>query len=178
MWPLYPVAASALAVGITQVLELLRRYWPSLPTKGVAVAILAVVATSALGTELTRARPDTLVGAPDGEALFTWLREAQRTTPVRVVFFNPRVVTLETGVPSMGNVERSARGQMRAFAEEGITHLICPLAAPEDRPQEIANTLPRRYPDKFALVYQNSGFQVYQVLPGEVPRRRGPRSPS
>ena len=178
MWPLYPVAACALAVGVTRVLEFVRRYWPSLPANGVAVAILAMVATTAVGTELTRARPETIVGTPDGEALFTWLREAHRTTPLRVVFFNPRMVTLETGVPSMGNVDRSASGQMRAFAEEGITHLIRQPDAIIDRPQQTASSLPERYPDRFALVYQNSGFQVYQVLPGELPPQRGPRGPS
>ena len=178
MWPLYPVAACALAVGLTQVLEFVRRYWPSLPAKGVAVAFLAMVATTALGTELTRARPEAIVGTPDGEALLTWLRDTHRTTPIRVVFFNPRVVMLETGVPSMGNVNRSPPGQMQALAEQGITHLIAKLEAVIDGPQQIASSLPRRYPDRFALVYQNSGFQVYQVLPGELPRRRGPRSPS
>ncbi|MEQ1910413.1 MAG: hypothetical protein ABMA15_16445 [Vicinamibacterales bacterium] len=178
LWPLYPVAACALAVGLTHVLQSLQRFWPSLPARGVAVAILAVVATAALGTEMTRARPDTLVGTPDGEALFSWLRDAQRATPIRVVVFNPRVVTLETGVPSMGNLERSARGQMRAFADEGITHLIRQLGAVSDRPQQVANSLPERYPDRFALAYQNSRFQVYHVLPGELRRRRGSRGPS
>jgi hypothetical protein len=177
MWPLYPVGACALAVGLTQVLEWLRRFWPSLPTRAVAIAILAAVATAALGTELQRARPDALVGTPDGEALFAWLREAQRTTPIRVVFFNPRVVTLETGVASMGNLERPTRAQMRAFAEEGITHLICQPDALSDGQQRIANTLPRRYPDRFALVYQNPRFQVYQVLPGDIPPESGTKSP-
>ena len=167
MWPLYPVAACALAVGITKVLEWLRGYWPALPVRGVAVSMLAVIALSALGTEVARPKPDMIVGTPDGEALFAWLREAQRTTPMRVAFFSPRVVALETGIPTMANVGQPAPGQMRAFAEAGITHLICQPDALSDEQQQIANSLPRRYPDRFTLVYQNSRFQVYQLLTGE-----------
>ena len=110
-----------------------------------------------------------IVGTPDGEALFAWLREAQRTKSMRVAFFSPRVVALETGIPTMANVEQPAPGQMRAFAEAGITHLICQPDALSDDQQRIANSLPRRYPDRFALVYQNSRFQVYQLLTGEAP---------
>lgn len=173
MWPMYPVAACALAVGVQQLFEWLRnQYWHSLPARNAAIAILAVVATAALVTELRRPSPETLVGSQAGEALFTWLREAQRSSPIRVVFYNPRVLTLETGVPSMGNVERSASGQMKVFAEQRITHLIAREGDVSDRPQLVANSLPGRFPDRFALVYQNAGYRVYQILPGELPVER------
>ena len=169
VWPLYPVGACALAVGLTRVLELLRRWAPAASPSSVAAAALGIVAVAGVYTECLRPRPESLVGTPDAEALFAWLRQANETIGMRVAFTNPRVVTLETGVPGMGNVARRAPGQLLAYAERDITHLIWQPDVQSDCRQRIANSLPRLYPERFALAYENPGFRVYRVLPGSVP---------
>ncbi len=169
LWPLYPVGACALAVGLTRLLELLLRWWPSLPASRLGPATLVAVLLAALYTETSRPRPESLVDRPDAKALFAWLRQTSRTTAMRIAFSNPRVVTLETGVPGMGNVQRRAAGQLLAYAEKNITHLIWQSEERSDCLQRIANSLPRLYPERFALDYENAGFRVYRVLPGAVP---------
>lgn len=169
VWPLYPVGACALAVGLTSLLRLTERRWPVVPASRLALVTLGVVAVSALYSESLRPPPKALVGTADAEALFAWLRQTKTTMPMRIAFTNPRVVTLETGVPGMGNVGRKAAGHLLAYAERDITHLIWQPDERSDCRQRIANTLPSLYPNRFELSYGNPSFRVYRVLPGPVP---------
>ena len=174
-WPLYPVAAAALAVGLTTVLERLRRWIPSLPAATIALAMVAGVGIAAFRAELRHGPPPSLVGTADARALFDWIRRANSATPMRMAFFNPRVLALETGVSAMGHVRRSAPGHLLAYAEVGITHLITQSDDQSDCPQRLANTLPATFPERFRLVYENPGFRVYRVLPATSPADTGYR---
>ncbi|MEP7343801.1 MAG: hypothetical protein ABI877_00980 [Gemmatimonadaceae bacterium] len=169
LWPLYPVGACAFAVGLTSVLERVRRSRPAFDAPRFALACMAVVGLAATTIECRRAPPRPLVGTPDAQQLFAWLRQTNSVAPMRIVFSNPRVVTLESGVPAMGNVERTAPGQLLAYAERRITHLIWQPDAMSDCLQKIANTLPSLYPTRFALAYENPSFRVYQVLSDATP---------
>lgn len=170
LWPLYPVAASALAVGSMRLFEWLRIYWPSLPSRRCAVAILGVVAAAALYSEGSRTRPDALVGTSNGAALFAWLRQTSEATPMRVAFFNPRVVALEAGVPAVGPLARDPGGQLRGYTEERISHVICQSDDKSVYAQRVINRLPQLFPDRFSLDYENPEFRVYRLLPEQAGR--------
>ena len=169
VWPLFPVGACALALGLTRVLEWAASRRPAFPSAVTARALTVAVLAAALYTDLRRPRPASLVGRPDTEALFAWLRETSRSSPMRVVFTNPRVLTLETGVPAMGNVMRSAPGHVLAYDERGITHVIAEPDPRSDCLQRFANAAIAAYPARFALAYENQGFRVYRVLPAMGP---------
>ena len=168
LWPLYPLIACALAVGLTDVVEWLRVYVPALSARPIVVVMLGVVATAALYTDINRPRPETFIGAPNAEALFAWLRHTSRVTPLRVVFYNPRVVALETGVPAMGILNRTPREHLVAFADQRITHVICESGEKSSGQQPVTNSLPGLFPDRFSLAYENPEFRVYRVLPDQT----------
>jgi hypothetical protein len=197
LWPVFPLLAAALALGLETVLETvigwLRKRWrprPAassaaplhLPASGSsflrspsavgATALLALVAAGALVSALALPRPPSFTAMPDAQALFVWLRSTNARTPLRVAFENPRVVTLETRVPAMGFPERSPPpGYMVAFAERGVTHLIWERDDLSPCLQRMANSLPALYPDRFVLEYENPTYRVYRLLAGRARAR-------
>ncbi len=169
VWPLFPVGVAALAVGVTTAVGLVRTRAVAVRAPLVAACLLGIIAAGATFTEMTRPRPQFFAGSPDGEALFAFLREANAKEPMRAVFSNPRVVTLETGVPAMGNVGRSPAGHLAAYEDGRITHFIWQVDSLADCLQRVANTLPETHPERFALEYSNQTFRVYRVLPSGGP---------
>ena len=121
-----------------------------------------------VGGELRRAPPASGLASPDAVALFAWVREAEGHAPMRVVFNNPRVLTLETGAPAMGNVRRTAPGHLAAYVERRITHLIVQRDDSECLPR-IAARVPNLFPGRFVLEYENSTYRVYRIMPGGAP---------
>lgn len=170
LWPLYPIVACAFAVGVRRVLD----WIPGLPAHvsrcRIALIALGLIAASALATEVVRPSPDVIVGTPNGEALFAWLRTTNASSPVRLTFFNPRLAALEGGVSAMGNVVRSPRGHLKVFDEVGITHIVCLPDSKSDEFQLVTNELPKRFPDRFVLAFQNADFQVYRYIPATATR--------
>lgn len=177
-WPLFPLVGAAMAIGAT---TLLRRFASSWTARQQAIAgaapVVLALALSLVG-QATRRAPPSLVRHPDARALLTWLaqrgQESPATSPMRVAFYNPRVVTLETGVAAMGLVPRTPPGQLSALDEGRVTHLIWQgaglgvdsTAGKLPCVQRVADSLPQLYPNRFALEYENRTFRVYRVLPG------------
>lgn len=180
-WPLYPVLGTALALGATVVVQRLASTWRPRTQRLAAGAPLVALLLLALVTNARATPPPSLVRNPDAQALFAWLVERRRAlppdVPMRVAFHNPRVVTLETRVPAMGIVPRTAPGQLAALVMARATHLIWQRdgvagdGSPGRAPcvQRIANRLPELYPDRFTLEYQNTTFRVYRMQPSSAP---------
>ncbi len=176
-WPLYPLVGAAMALGATAVVRRLAPVWAPRTQASVAGAPVIVAYVLALAAEAPRRAPPSFVGHPDARALFSWLaergKESAATTPMRVAFSNPRVLTLETGVAAMGLVPRTPPGQLSALDQARVTHFIWqgtglgPDSAPGNAPcvQRVADSLPLLFPNRFALEYQNRTFRVYRVLP-------------
>lgn len=177
-WPLYPLVGAAMALGAT---AFVRRLAPVLAPRKQAIAAGAPVVLAlilALAIEAPRRPPPSFVRHPDAVALFAWLtrrgQESAATTPMRVAFHNPRVLTLETGVSAMGLVPRTPPGQLSALDRARATHLIWQGtglrtdSTPGKAPcvQRVADSLPLLFPNRFALEYQNRTFRVYRLLPG------------
>ncbi|MFN8570926.1 MAG: hypothetical protein U0132_02645 [Gemmatimonadaceae bacterium] len=175
LWPFFPVIAAGLVWGAQGIARWLiaRRAQTTQGGRRVSLAVGVVVTAVMLGAlwqQWRQPAPHTRLASTSAASLFAWLREQQGRTPMRVVYENPRVVTLESGVPAMGDVARSPNGHLAAYREMGITHLIVDRDGGGDCLQRIANHLPISHPDQFALAYENAAFRVYrfQTVPGEV----------
>ena len=88
------------------------------------VVVFACLVIAALGRELTRPRPTVLLDAPGVQPLFERLRTQHATTPTRVAFVNPRVLTWRTGVPAMGFLATSPDSTLLELRSKRITHLV------------------------------------------------------
>ena len=88
------------------------------------VVVFACLVIAALGRELTRPRPTVLLDAPGVRPLFERLRTQHATTPTRVAFVNPRVLTWRTGVPAMGFLATSPDSTLLELRSKRITHLV------------------------------------------------------
>lgn len=177
-WPLYPLVCASMVLGITAAV---RRFTPSWAPRTHAIAAatpVIVVFVVALVIAVRREAPASFVRHPDAEALFSWIsqrgKESASTTPMRVAYHNPRVLTLETGVAAMGLVPRTPPGQLSALDTYRATHFIWQgiglgvdsIGRKLPCVQRVADSLPVLFPDRFALEYQNRTFRVYRVLPG------------
>ena len=171
LWPLLPLVPAALASALQRTVAFLGRAWPALPPRALAAALVAVVAVGALRQKLATEPPASLAGA-DELALYSWLRSANERAPMRVAFENPRVVTLETRVPAMGFVARSAPGQLEALIDRNITHVIRRSTSESTCVQRIANEMILFDPALFTLEYENPSYRVFRLRPGaRAPRR-------
>jgi hypothetical protein len=87
----------------------------------------------------------------------------------RVVFSNPRVLTLETGVPAMGIPFGSLELMVREFEAREITHVIVPLhsftLASERRLQEEVSNRS----DRFVSLFRNSRYALYRLTSAGPP---------
>ncbi|MGQ0641700.1 MAG: hypothetical protein ACT4P6_13205 [Gemmatimonadaceae bacterium] len=176
-WPLYPLVGTSLAYGATRIMQRVARRWTPRTVALAAGAPLAFVLLVALAKDARRPMPASFVRHPDAIALFGWLAQhrenAPADAPLRIAFFNPRIVTLETRVPAMGIVPRTPPGIVTALRQSRVTHLIWQGVAMGGGDtavrlpcvQRVANRLPDLYPDFFTVEYRNPTFRVYRFHP-------------
>ncbi|MGQ0539325.1 MAG: hypothetical protein ACT4R6_10290 [Gemmatimonadaceae bacterium] len=171
LWPLFPVFAAGLVVGLHGAVRLAfmpfsrRQAGPAAVTTGAALLILF----AALRQQLQIPERPSLDRNPDAAAMFAWLRAQREREPMRVMFHNPRVLTLATRVPAMPALVLSPAATMRAIREREITHTVWQIAELRECRARLANALPSEFPDRFALDYENRTFRVYRVLEGYEP---------
>lgn len=166
LWPMYPVLAAGLVLGAATVSRSIARYvrWYPRPPVPVAIA-LALVMLSSLRAELAVSAPLSLDRLPDAGQLFSWMRDRNAKQPMRAMFVNPRVLTIETGVAAMGALALRPHMQLHALREREISHIVWQDAETNNCRARLLNSLPRIYPSHFALEYQNATFRVYRLLP-------------
>jgi hypothetical protein len=133
------------------------------------LAVCAAIAVGAVNNGLSASPPFSIVGTRDADEVYAWLSARQRESPMRLMFHNPRVVTLETRVPAMGLTSRNTPGQLVAIDENRISYLMTQPDSLSECLQRQANQLPAQFPDRFALAYSNPTFRVYQVVPAAEP---------
>ena len=166
LWPMYPVLAAGLVVGATAVSRFISRYARWYPRSGWPVAVaLALVMLGSLRAALAVTPQLSLDRLPDAKQLFVWMRDRNAQRPMRAMFTNPRVLTLETGVPSMGALALRPHVQLRALSDREITHVVWQNAETNNCRAKLLNALPRLFPHHFALEYQNATFRVYRFVP-------------
>lgn len=166
-WPLFPIVGLALAVGLHFAMTRLR-LTEQTSIKLVTV-VFGLVAIGAMRHTFSEPRPYAITGTQESRAVYSWLARRQQEEPMRLMFYNPRVVALKTGVPTMGLTQRDEPGQLVAIDESRISHLIAMPDSLSDCLQRAANHLPVKYPERFELEYENPAFRVYRVLPADQP---------
>jgi hypothetical protein len=166
LWPIFPLFCTAIPVGAHWCLTRMRV--PAVRLRVPLATAFGVILAATLFTALGRERPRSLTDDADTRALFAWAREENTRHPMRVAFRNPRVFTLETGVPAMGLVHRSGPGQFAAWDDRAITHFIWQRDT-ASCVQRMANALVTSRAERFVLMYDNASYRVYRVLPGPRP---------
>jgi hypothetical protein len=171
LWPLYPAIAAGLVLGATAAARLVLRPITRTPRHAAAVAFAlgAVMLLAAWREGRVPAPPPSLEVRPDARAMFAWLREQHARQPMRIMFYNPRVLALETRIPTMGAIAGPPAAQLGAIREREISHIIWQLVETETCRARLLNALPRVYPDRFASEFENATFRVYRVLDAEPP---------
>ncbi|MGQ0643267.1 MAG: hypothetical protein ACT4P6_21185 [Gemmatimonadaceae bacterium] len=172
LWPLLPVLAAGFVVGVSAVWRVVAvRIGRPLGGPILTVATFALIAIGSLIREIQVPPPPSEHHQPARLALFAWLRETSQREPIRVVYSNPRVLTLETRVPAMPAIFATPPQHLAAMYDRLITHLIWPKTPPNECRARLAHDLPALYPDRFKLEYQNPQYLVYRLirLPGEIP---------
>ncbi len=172
LWPLQPLLGAALVLGIACVVNWRpTRTGRSAPSQGTRVPamICGVVMVLALVRTGLAPRPFNIVDTPDARDLYAFLKAETATRPARAIFSNPRVLTLESGVPAMGVPDRTTSGQVMVIDAERITHLVWLADALGRCAQRILNAAVTRYPERFELAHSSATFRVYRVRPATSP---------
>jgi hypothetical protein len=173
VWVFYPVGALAMLLGLGRVMAWLPGV-SATRARSAGIALAVAVALLAGARDLLRAHPDTLLGRPEVRAVIALLRDERSTQdpsrPARAVFMNPRVMALESDVPSMG-LPRLPPAALLAELDRGrITHVIVGDLGMFPRQHAALAAAVAAYPRRFELIYENATFQVYRVRPASVAR--------
>lgn len=168
-WPLLPLVMVWISSGL---LWLGDRYAPA-RLKGavpqMVVAFVAVVSVSSAIHIALRPARWSLIGDPDTVALFDWMRATRDTTDMRVVFTNPRVLTLETNVPAMGIPFGNSDAVVAEFDRQRITHVV----VPREHIERSAERNLRRYVEErasqFPKVFANGTHDVRRFVAQPAP---------
>jgi hypothetical protein len=130
------------------------------------MVVPGLVVIGALVRQLSLTPPFAVSGTPDARALYAWLAAEQPHDSVRAMFHNPRVLTLESGVPAMGVLPRTAPGLVMAMQERRISHLVWQRPGVSGCLQRIANDVPVAFPEHFELAFENTTVRVYRRRDG------------
>ncbi|MBL8961211.1 MAG: hypothetical protein JNJ98_15245, partial [Gemmatimonadetes bacterium] len=116
-WPLYPVVGLAFVVGLEASARAIRLPRPSVMAMTVGLGVLV----GSLWQGWGQRPPHSLLGDVAGREMLAWVAAAGAQAPMRLAFQNPRVVTLETGVPAMGIADRTTDGHIALLVSQRIT---------------------------------------------------------
>jgi hypothetical protein len=168
-WPLVPVFALALGWGVVRVFELLRIGAAARMRVPIAAGVLLAITTMACARSLAAPAPAQLRDKPGTLELFEWVRAADAREPMRVVFFNPRVLTWRTRVPAMGYISPLPPRLMQELRAKRITHVIMTDFTEKMRSDGALRRAMETYPCAFALQHTVGAYAVYRVRPALVP---------
>jgi hypothetical protein len=93
-----------------------------------------------------------------------WVRSESQVAPLRVAFFSPRVLTLETGVPAMPWFSRSPEVTIAELRQHSITHVIIGDFGVAARGWKSMEETIRSRPTEFELVHRGEDFSVYRFI--------------
>lgn len=170
-WPLLPIVAFALVAGLQSLLSRGARRWSSpRPVALVTAGIVLLICAGATARLAAEPAPPSFQTDPSSREVFAFFAGLPAGT--RVLFPNPRVLTLQTGVPAMGTPYGTSGEIVTELIEKGITHVAVPSNA--KGPERGLVRAIGLYPMHFSILYRNAGYRVYRF----VARSDASRSPS
>lgn len=173
LWPVIPLVAYFLVLGLAwasaAVREVARLGWPKATNqvdvrdRRLAVVGVILLATGALVARGADEIPPPLEDHPDAQALFAFLRETNAAEPARVVFFSPRALTWNTGIPAMGTFPAPRADAVRELERKRISHVVFgDLGLQPVRDSTLRATVASAA-ERFTIVYSNDSFAVYRM---------------
>jgi hypothetical protein len=169
-WPLLPLVMFWIVTGLTFLFERIPRPVLRVAMPRILAALIVLVGVGA-SVRLIRTPPrPALQDDPPTLALFDELRRLATTAPTpRVVFTNPRVLTLETGVPAMGEPYGSIEGIAAELEAKAITHVVLPVRSTRRSGDEQLASLVRNNPGRFTPTFRNARYELYAVTSSVSP---------
>jgi hypothetical protein len=158
-WPLYPLIAYLPLAGLRVVAG--RTFVPR-TAEHIAASMGAVLVLAAALSIVRRPAPRMLLNEPDVQALFTALRGEATARPIRVMFVNPRVLTLETGIAAMPFIRGPSDRVVGQLRRHAISHVVAGDLGTAPAAQDTLVTAITRQPNAFHQTYRNASFTVYR----------------
>ena len=174
LWPLFPVIGAAFLHGTVWLVRVARRGIETMAAeRGVALAVVAPIVIAGTVRLARIPDPPSLLGHADVQALFSQVRATARDDSLRLVFMNPRVMVLETGVRTMPLFRTDSTSKsIRVLENARITHIVIGDLGMLPHANEAMQRMVRESPARFQLVYENPSFRLYRFLapPADVPQ--------
>ncbi len=175
IWPLYPIMAYALVSGLITLIQSVSRVMSQQDRAPLAAfGIIAVLGALSTTHAFREPPPPSFLGHPDVQSLFSWLEQDNQRTPERVVFVNPRVLTLSTSVPAMAPIYARPERVLSELEKRRITAVIVGDLGLAETPDRVMRDFIRDTPERFESVYANPSFRVFRFLP----KRGAPVAPA
>lgn len=163
LWPLTPVLVWWLVAGIKVVIL---GVLPAGAKWRAAVGQAVIVALLCAGASVNQAmqpRRQGLTDDPDTAEVFGLLRRLNDDSPVRAMFTNPRVLTLETGVPAMGLPFGTTDRVLREIRSKRLTHVILQTRDTARVSESAMLRLVRERGALFPEIFRNDTYTVREV---------------
>jgi len=166
-WPLFPLVMACITMGFlwlgNRYLVRVHRLVPRL-----VIGFVAAVTIGATVQVMQKPARDSLLGDADTRELFDWVSVNGATTPMRVVFTNPRVMTLETHVPAMGIPAGEPDKILDELERKNITHVVIPRRFTRSGERRLAAIVSQRAA-QFPSVFRNAGHEVHRFIAHPAP---------
>jgi hypothetical protein len=172
-WPLVPLMTAWICAGVLWLIGRLPSGSRATVVRATAAVAVVLVTSAAMRLALRPTRYS-LTGDPDTEALFQWVSATSDTAQMRVVFTNPRVLTLDTGVPAMGIPFGSPEEIIAEFQQKRITHVVVPLRHATIRVERALARIVADRPSQFAPAFANGTHDVRRFIAGPDLNTDGP----
>lgn len=160
LWPIWPILAYSLVAGARFWVE--RSRIPMAQQRRVLSLGVGLLLVSSVLTSLVNTPYPSFADHRGVAGALEWVRTASRTAPLRVAFFSPRVLTLETGVPAMPLFARPPEVTVAALRRARITHVILGDFGVAGRASRSMEETIRSRPTDFERVHGDETFSVYR----------------
>lgn len=176
-WPLYPLVSVCILQGVATAFGALRR--PSQPRGELVAASLAfclIVLTPAVYRGLRASPAPGFSDYPDAVSLSDYVKIAgERGEIRRMMFTNPRVLTLRTGVPAMGLVTARPSAVLRELERQHVTHVSFGSFTAAGCGAASLQYAKTAYPDAFEHVATFGRFSLERFTPPDSAALSSPR---
>jgi hypothetical protein len=161
-WPLFPPLLCFALAGFGAAIRRVSR--PSSRLAAIACLVLATaVVLPGIGKLIAVPPLQDFVDRTDVRELFVHVLRRSEEREIRASFFNPRVLTLRTGVPAMGIFDAPPDAVLNELCMQGITDVILGDVRPVRDKDRAFRGAVEAYRARFALEMKNESFEVWRL---------------